>query len=47
MRVSIVIPMRNEEACVDRCLYSILGFLQDRDDIEILSIDRVSMDRTR
>lgn len=45
--VSIVIPMRNEERFVERCLDSILQQIGERDDIEILCIDGDSSDRTR
>ncbi len=47
MLVSIIIPMRNEEAFVRRCLDSVLGQIPGRQDIEVLCIDGASTDRTR
>jgi len=47
MFLTIVIPMRNEEAYVGRCLDSILPQVQGRDDVEILLVDGQSTDRTR
>ncbi len=47
MFLTIVIPMRNEEAYVGRCLDSILPQVEGRDDVEILLVDGQSTDRTR
>lgn len=46
MEVSIVIPMRNEERFVTRCLDSILAQLGNRDDVEVLCVDGASEDGT-
>jgi len=47
MNVSIVIPMRNEEAFVGRCLDSVLAQLEGPEEFEVLCIDGASTDRTR
>jgi len=47
MFLTIVIPMRNEEAYVGRCMDSILPQIQGRDDVEVLLVDGRSTDRTR
>lgn len=44
--VTVIIPMRNEEAYVARCLDSVLAQLKDRTDIEVLCVDGASTDRT-
>lgn len=46
MRLSILIPMRNEQAYVARCLDSILAQIAGRDDVEVLCIDGDSTDGT-
>jgi glycosyltransferase involved in cell wall biosynthesis len=46
-RVSIVIPCRNEERYIDRCLDSILASDYPQDQLEILVADGCSSDRTR
>ncbi len=45
--VSIVIPMRNEERYIDRCLQSVLANDFPRELYEILIIDGDSTDRSR
>lgn len=45
--VSIIIPMRNEEGFVARCLDSVLGQLGNLPECEVLCIDGASTDRTR
>lgn len=47
MFVSIIIPMRNEEKFVGRCLDSLLQQIQERDNFEILCVDGMSTDKTR
>ena len=47
MFVSIIIPMRNEEKFIGRCLDSLLPQIQRRDNFEILCVDGVSTDKTR
>jgi glycosyltransferase involved in cell wall biosynthesis len=47
MFVSLVIPMRDEERYVGRCLDSLLAQLGGRDDVEILCAVGPSSDRTR
>jgi glycosyltransferase involved in cell wall biosynthesis len=46
MRYSIIIPAKNEEANIGRCLDSILCMEWDRDDFEIIVVDNGSIDRT-
>ena len=46
MNFSIIIPAKNEERNIDRCLQSILSIDWPRDDFEILVIDNGSSDRT-
>lgn len=46
MQLTILIPMRNEERFVARCLDSILAQLAGREDVEIFCIDGASTDRT-
>ncbi|HON67227.1 MAG TPA: glycosyltransferase family 2 protein, partial [Phycisphaerae bacterium] len=46
MFLSIIIPMRNEQAFVARCLDSVLGQLDGRDDVEIICVDGASSDGT-
>ncbi len=46
LAVSILLPMRNEEGYVERCLTSVLAQLGDRSDVEVLCIDGASEDRT-
>ena len=45
--VSILIPVRNEERYIERCLYSIAAQTHPRDRLEVLVIDGMSDDRTR
>ena len=47
MFLTIVIPMRNEEAYVGRCLDSILPQVRGGDDVEVLLVDGQSTDCTR
>lgn len=47
MSVSIIIPMRNEEKFVSKCLDSVLHQIEGRDDFEIFCIDGASTDSTR
>lgn len=46
MFVSIIIPMRNEEKFIDRCLDSLLSQIQGRDNFEIFCVDGMSSDKT-
>ena len=46
MRVSIIIPMRNEAAHVGRCLDSVLAQLDGPHEYEVLCVDGASTDRT-
>src|SRR5712692_8569332 len=45
--VSILIPVRNEERYIERCLYSIAGQDYPRSRLEVLVIDGESSDQTR
>jgi len=45
--VSIIIPCRNEEKFISKCLDSILGNDYLKDKLEILVIDGMSEDKTR
>ncbi len=45
--ISIIIPMRNEEAFVGACLDSVLAQVEGRNDVEILCVDGASTDGTR
>jgi glycosyltransferase involved in cell wall biosynthesis len=45
--VSVIIPMRNEEKFVGKCLESFLQQIKYREDIEILCVDGMSTDKTR
>jgi glycosyltransferase involved in cell wall biosynthesis len=47
MLVSVIIPMRNEEKFVGKCLESFLQQINGREDIEILCVDGMSTDKTR
>jgi glycosyltransferase involved in cell wall biosynthesis len=47
MMVSIIIPMRNEEKFVGRCLDSFLRQIEGRNNFEILCVDGISTDKTR
>jgi len=47
MFVSIIIPMRNEEDFVGKCLESFLRQPSERQDIEVLCVDGMSTDKTR
>jgi len=46
MLVSIIIPMRNEEAFVGKCLDSVLAQIEGRHDVEVLCVNGASTDRT-
>jgi len=46
MFVSIIIPMRNEEKFVGKCLDSLLQQIEGRDNFEILCVDGASTDNT-
>ena len=45
--VSIVIPCRNEERYIGRCLDSLLANDYPHDDLEIIVVDGMSTDHTR
>jgi len=45
--ISVIIPMRNEEGFVGKCLQSFLSQIESRDDVEILCVDGMSTDKTR
>jgi cellulose synthase/poly-beta-1,6-N-acetylglucosamine synthase-like glycosyltransferase len=45
--VSVLVPVRNEERYVERCLYSIASQDYPRERIEVLVLDGMSDDRTR
>ena len=45
--VTIVVPCRNEEKCIAKCLDSILANDYPKDRLEILVVDGMSQDRTR
>ena len=47
MLVSVIIPIRNEEKFVSKCLESFLQQIKSREDIEILCVDGMSTDKTR
>jgi glycosyltransferase involved in cell wall biosynthesis len=47
MLVSIIIPMRNEERFVGKCLGSLLSQIERRNNFEILCTDGMSTDKTR
>lgn len=47
MFVSLIVPMRNEEEFIGRCLDSLLEQIGDRREFEILCMDGMSTDRTR
>ncbi len=47
MRVSIVIPCRNEEKFISRCLDSVISQDFPKDKLEVLAVDGMSEDRTR
>lgn len=46
-RISVLIPVRNEAAYIQRCLHSVLKQRLASEDIEILVIDGMSTDQTR
>ena len=46
MLVSIIIPMRNEEKFIGKCLDSFLSQIQGRNNFEILCVDGMSTDKT-
>ncbi len=46
MKVSIIIPMKNEEKDIGSCLKSILDNSFSREDYEIICVDNGSTDRT-
>ena len=45
--VSIIIPCRNEEEFISRCLYSVLNNDYPKDKLEIFVADGESQDKTR
>jgi len=45
--ISIIIPCRNEEKFIDKCLDSIIAQNYPKDKLEILIIDGMSEDGTR
>jgi glycosyltransferase involved in cell wall biosynthesis len=45
--VSLLIPVRNEERYIERCLYSVASQDYPRERIEVIVIDGISDDRTR
>lgn len=45
--ISIILPMRNEEQFVSRCLDSVLAQLEHIPDCEVFCVDGASTDRTR
>lgn len=47
IRVSVIIPIRNEGAYIQRCLQSVLNQTWAPEEIEILVIDGMSTDQTR
>ena len=47
MEVSIIIPSRNEEKFIGRCLHSILNQDYPKNKMEVLIVDGMSKDRTR
>lgn len=47
IKITIVIPMRNERQFVRGCLDSILGQIAGRSDVEVLCVDGASTDGTR
>ncbi|PIP12385.1 MAG: glycosyl transferase, partial [bacterium (Candidatus Stahlbacteria) CG23_combo_of_CG06-09_8_20_14_all_40_9] len=46
-KISIVIPCRNEEKFIGKCLDSIIEQDYPKDKLEILVVDGMSEDRTR
>ena len=47
LKVSIIIPCRNEEKFIGECLDSIIANDYPEDKLEILVVDGLSEDRTR
>ena len=47
MLVTIIVPLRNEEVYIGRCLDSILGQEYPREFLEVLLVDGMSSDQTR
>ncbi|HSA54784.1 MAG TPA: glycosyltransferase family 2 protein [Gemmatimonadaceae bacterium] len=47
MRVSLILPCRNEESHIASCLDSLLGSTYPHDDLELIVVDGDSDDRTR
>lgn len=45
--VSLIIPCRNEEAFIEKCLNSLLGQTYSKNRMEILIVDGMSQDQTR
>ncbi len=45
--VSVIIPCRNEEKYIEKCIYSIIQGTTDNIDIEILVVDGMSTDNTK
>ncbi|BDV43049.1 hypothetical protein GURASL_19720 [Geotalea uraniireducens] len=46
MHFSVIIPARNEEATIDRCVESVMACAWAADDFEVLVVDNGSSDRT-
>ena len=44
--ISFMVPAKNEEEHIGRCLDSLLAAIKDRDDCEIIVIDKGSTDAT-
>ena len=47
MFVTIIVPLRNEEAYIERCLESVLAQEYPRELLEVLLVDGMSSDKTR
>src|ERR1700722_10475952 len=47
MKLSFVIPARNEEHYIGKCLESIFKAIGDREDIEVIVVDNGSTDATQ
>src|SRR3989338_6456964 len=47
MLVSVIIPCRNEEKFIEKCIESVIDQTYPKDKIEILAIDGMSEDKTR
>lgn len=47
MKISIVIPCKNEEKYIEKCIFSFINSTFDENDFEILVVDGMSTDSTR